>query len=91
MAWQQAITWANADPDLCHYMVSLGHNELSLRDFLNFYSKYSVHKNAFEATKTAAILFRPQYVNISRVRVTKAPFVNSWRLIILPDLDSIGD
>ena len=25
---QQAITWANVDPDLCHHMVSLGHNEL---------------------------------------------------------------
>ena len=24
---QQAITWANVDPDLCHHMVSLGHNE----------------------------------------------------------------
>ena len=25
---QQAITWANVDPDLCRHMVSLGHNEL---------------------------------------------------------------
>ena len=25
---QQAITWANVDPDLCHHMASLGHNEL---------------------------------------------------------------
>ena len=24
----QAITWANVDPDLCHHMSSLGHNEL---------------------------------------------------------------
>ena len=24
----QAITWANIDPDLCHQMVSLGLNEL---------------------------------------------------------------
>ena len=24
---QQAITWANIDPDLCRHMVSLGHNE----------------------------------------------------------------
>ena len=24
----QAITWANADPDLCCHMVLLGHNEL---------------------------------------------------------------
>ena len=26
---QQAITWANVDQDLCHHMVSLGHNMLS--------------------------------------------------------------
>ena len=25
---QQAITWANVDPELCRYMVSLGLNEL---------------------------------------------------------------
>ena len=30
MAWrQQAITWANVDPDLCRHMVSIGHNELN--------------------------------------------------------------
>ena len=27
---QQAITWANVDPDLCRHMVSLGHNELTV-------------------------------------------------------------
>ena len=27
---QQAITWANVDPDLCHQMAALGHNELTL-------------------------------------------------------------
>ena len=27
---QQAITWANDDPDLWHHMASLGHNELML-------------------------------------------------------------
>ena len=26
---QQAITWANVDPDLCRHMVSLGQNELN--------------------------------------------------------------
>ena len=25
---QQAITWANVDPDLCCHMVSLGHSKL---------------------------------------------------------------
>ena len=32
MAWchqEQAITWADVDPDLCHPMASLGLNELS--------------------------------------------------------------
>ena len=24
---QQAITWANVDPNLCRHMVPLGHNE----------------------------------------------------------------
>ena len=28
---QQAITWANVDPDVCCHMVSLGHNELNLK------------------------------------------------------------
>ena len=27
---QQAITWANVDPDHCRHMVSLGHNELNI-------------------------------------------------------------
>ena len=27
--WHQAITWAKVDPDLCHHVVSLGHNELN--------------------------------------------------------------
>ena len=26
----QAITWANANPDLCRHILSLGHNELTL-------------------------------------------------------------
>ena len=26
---QQAITWADVDPDLCHHMASLGNNELN--------------------------------------------------------------
>ena len=41
MAWcRQAttITWANVDPDLCHHMVSLGHNELITKD--NFLKSY---------------------------------------------------
>ena len=28
MAWQQAITWANVDPDIGCHEASLGHNEL---------------------------------------------------------------
>ena len=26
---QQAIAWANVDPDICRYMAPLGHSELS--------------------------------------------------------------
>ena len=26
--WQQTLTWANVDPDLCRHMASIGHNEL---------------------------------------------------------------
>ena len=29
MISQQAITGANGDPDVCHHMASLGHNELT--------------------------------------------------------------
>ena len=33
MAWccqaTQAITWTNVDPDLCHHMMSPGHNEFN--------------------------------------------------------------
>ena len=40
MAWcavrQQAITWANVDPDLCHHMVALGHN--GLKKYKKIYS-----------------------------------------------------
>ena len=32
---QQAITWANVDPDLCHLIMSLGHNELNCWEILN--------------------------------------------------------
>ena len=32
---QQAITWTNVDSDLCHHMASLGHNELTIDDFVH--------------------------------------------------------
>ena len=35
---QQAITWANVDPDLCHHMASLGPKELILLIFFLFVS-----------------------------------------------------
>ena len=41
---QQAITWANVDPDLSGHMASLGHNELTL-GMLNFSEKK--HWNIF--------------------------------------------
>ena len=33
---QQAITWANVDPDICRHMASLGHNELKMEKLSNF-------------------------------------------------------
>ena len=30
---QQAITWANVDPDLCHCMVSVGHSESNMAPY----------------------------------------------------------
>ena len=30
MWWQQAISWFNVNPDLCHHMASLGHTMLTL-------------------------------------------------------------
>ena len=32
MAWQQAITWANVDPDLGCHKASIVHNELMKKD-----------------------------------------------------------
>ena len=32
---QQAITWGNADPNLCHHMVLLGHNVLMAPYFIS--------------------------------------------------------
>ena len=34
---QQAITWASAEPDLCHYMASLNQNELKQTKWMNGY------------------------------------------------------
>ena len=30
---QQAITWANVDPELCHHIAALGHNEWKINHF----------------------------------------------------------
>ena len=38
---QQAITWANVDPDLCHNMASLGHNELISELKVSFNHKFT--------------------------------------------------
>ena len=32
---QQAITWGNADPDLCHHVVLLGHNVSTAPHFIS--------------------------------------------------------
>ena len=36
---QQATTWIDVDPGLCHHMASLGHNELSTKMFQIIYSE----------------------------------------------------
>ena len=36
MLRQQAITWADVDPDLYHFMASLSHNELNTSELLGF-------------------------------------------------------
>ena len=41
---QQAITWANVDPDLCRHMASLGHNELSTEMILYMCQKNWIGK-----------------------------------------------
>ena len=44
MAWcprKQSITWANAEPFLCHHTASLSHNELSSHDKRDGYSSYN--------------------------------------------------
>ena len=33
---QQAITWANVDPELCRHMVPLGHNEIKVGRFYDW-------------------------------------------------------
>ena len=39
---QQAITWANVDPDLCHQMASLGLNELNKLQWCDYMIEYWV-------------------------------------------------
>ena len=48
--WQQAITWANVNPDLCRYMVSLGHNVLSNHGRIRVALK--IHARVYEPVKT---------------------------------------
>ena len=46
---QQAITWVNVDPDLCHHMASLGHSELKqtmIKFDCNFRSEKCIWRNA---------------------------------------------
>ena len=47
MYWQQAITWANVNPDQCHYMASLDHNELMYCMIMMKYAKKVSHKFYF--------------------------------------------
>ena len=57
---QQAITWANVDPDLWHHMVSLGHYELKPSDSFHSNQQYQ----NVDATLCTDILIRR--INIER-------------------------
>ena len=41
---QQAITWGNVDPDLCHHMASLGHNEFNATMYFSLLKTSSMQK-----------------------------------------------
>ena len=45
-----AIIWANVDQDLCHHMVTLGHNELTIVKYLHHYLQ--VNKHLYYAAST---------------------------------------
>ena len=73
MAWCCQATWANVDPDLCHHMASLGHNELTKATVLaigpsgpNFFTMESMGKTFQAYTieniafQVSVILFRAQ-------------------------------
>ena len=48
---QQAITWANVDPDLCRHMVSLGQNESNSTSVID-----ALHESEFVLTKETPYL-----------------------------------
>ena len=43
-ATHHCIVWANVDPDLCHHLASVGHNELTLFPAVTLYQDHSVFK-----------------------------------------------
>ena len=60
---QQAIIWANVDPDLCHHMTSLRHNELINLTYLEFQ-----HANIFGQMKShIEIIFNPNNLACNRL------------------------
>ena len=63
-AWchQQATTWTNIDPDLCCYMASLGHNELTLHIFSNMWMIISCLHYSLSAFCITVWLIDPTYV-----------------------------
>ena len=49
------LTWANADPDLCPYIVSLGHNELiTTETLINHVKHYTSWWRSTEGTRASA-------------------------------------
>ena len=53
---QQAITWANVDPELCHHMVLLGHNELNIQ-FIQLSNSYTTLVRKKQINKLCHIKF----------------------------------
>ena len=58
---QQTTTWANADPDLCRHMASLGHNEL-IRKICDYVHGIWQYQTLLISQKTTTIVFNNQSV-----------------------------
>ena len=62
---QQAITWDNVDPDSCHHMLPLGHNELILYQVLAWGRQATSHylRQCWPWFMPPYVAIRSQWVN----------------------------